>query len=426
MDRREFLTTAGAAASAGILAGLSSCGRDPSEVPTGADPPVDARWSAVRSRFLLAPDRIHLAGLLLAPHPDTVRQAIEEHRRHLDANPAGYVEAEDGRLKRRARDAAAGYMGVDTDGVGLTDSTTMGIGLTYAGLRISEGQEVVTTDHDYPATHHALEFRAVRDNVTVRRVELGEVRRVSRDALVDTILGAVSDRTRALALTWVHSSTGLKLPVRQIADGLAEHNDGRSPDERAILCLDGVHGLGVEDEDIGELGCDVFFAGTHKWVFGPRGTGVIWAAPDARAQVLPTLPTFIRDDTWGGRMSPGGFKPFEHQWSMAEAFEFHEDVGGRTVVRERIHTLARELKEGLSESGGVELRTPMSEDLSSGIVAFDVEGLTADSVVELLGERGVIASAAPYEPSHARFTPGLLNTDDEMEQALAAVREIAS
>lgn len=68
-----------------------------------------------------------------------------------------------------------------------------------------------------------------------------------------------------------HSSTGLKMPVRRIADALAEINAGRSEADRVLLVVDGVHGFGVEDETVAQMGCDFFVAGTHKWIFGPRG-----------------------------------------------------------------------------------------------------------------------------------------------------------
>ena len=75
-------------------------------------------------------------------------------------------------------------------------------------------------------------------------------------------------------MTWVHSGTGVKLPdPRQIADALARLNAGRAEADRALLCVDGVHGFGVEDVDLPDLGCDFLAAGCHKWLFGPRGTG---------------------------------------------------------------------------------------------------------------------------------------------------------
>lgn len=74
---------------------------------------------------------------------------------------------------------------------------------------------------------------------------------------------------------------GLKLPIREIADALAELNRDRHEGDRALLCVDGVHGLGVEDLSMQDLGCDFFVAGCHKWLFGPRGTGLVWGKWDA-------------------------------------------------------------------------------------------------------------------------------------------------
>src|SRR6185436_20026490 len=138
---------------------------------------------------------------------------------------------------------------------------------------------------------------------------------------------------RVIALTWVHSITGVKLPLRAIADAVAQVNRGRDEKARIILCVDGVHGLGVEDVDLPALGCDFFAAGTHKWIFGPRGTGVIWGKPESQHLVDPTIPPFTPagakqlettgDAPWGYSMTPGGFHSFEHRWALAEAFRFH-------------------------------------------------------------------------------------------------------
>lgn len=123
-------------------------------------------------------------------------------------------------------------------------------------------------------------------------------------------------------------------------------------------------------------------------------------------------------------MTPGGFKPFEHQWAQAEAFRFHQQLG-KSRVQERIHSLCRQLKEGLANMQHVTLYTPMSENLSSGIVCFDVDNLSPVQVVRQLRQRNIIASDTPYSPSHARLTPGVYNTPQEMEQVLRAIRDLA-
>ncbi len=181
-----------------------------------------------------------------------------------------------------------------------------------------------------------------------------------------------------MALTWVHSSTGVKLPLRQIADALPE---------RVLLCVDGVHGLGAEAETARALRCDALAAGCHKWLYGPRGTGVLWAGPRVRELARPTIPSFDDGESYGAwlagrapsgvpdgaRLTPGGFHSFEHRWALTEAFEFHEAIG-RERVETRIRTLVSRLRAGLSEVRGVTVRTPAARSVSAGLVCFDVRG----------------------------------------------------
>ncbi|HEX7050423.1 MAG TPA: aminotransferase class V-fold PLP-dependent enzyme [Longimicrobiales bacterium] len=417
MDRRQFLVVAGSALAA---TRLTACGdeRTPRRRRT------EGRWEEVRARFLAAEDWIHMAGLLIASHPEPVRKRIREHRRGLDENPGIYVDDhfEDGEAAARA--AAADYLGVDAADVALTDSTTMAIALVYNGMAVRAGQELLTTEHDYFVTHEALNYKAARSGAAVRRIRLyDDAASATAEEIVARVRQAIRPETRALAFTWVHSGTGLKLPSREIARVVAEANAGRGEADRLLYCLDGVHGLAVEPDDLPELGCDFFMAGTHKWLFGPRGTGILWGAPRAQATVAPTIPTFSRQEGWGPRMSPGGFKAFEHQWALTEAFRFQRELG-KGDVAERIHLLARQTKQGLARMRHVRLYTPMDDALSAGIVCFDVRGMSPADVVRRLRERKIVASEAPYTPSHARLAPGLLNSPEEVERTLAAIAEL--
>ena len=119
----------------------------------------------------------------------------------------------------------------------------------------------------------ALRLAAARTGATIRKVALyDEAASATEDAMTAALASALTPRTRVVAITWVHSSTGVKTPVRRIADALARAQASREPRERAVLCVDGVHGFGVEDATRPDLGCDVFAAGCHKWIYGPRGT----------------------------------------------------------------------------------------------------------------------------------------------------------
>lgn len=112
---------------------------------------------------------------------------------------------------------------------------------------------------------------------------------------------AIGPRARVLALTWVHSSTGLKIPVRAICDAVADINRGRDENRRVLVCVDAVHGFGNQDDSFSDLGYDLMMTSCHKWLFGPRGTGIVAGTRAGWAAMRPIIPSFIDDgvlDAW--------------------------------------------------------------------------------------------------------------------------------
>ena len=123
-------------------------------------------------------------------------------------------------------------------------------------------------------------------------------------------------------------------------------------------------------------------------------------------------------------MSPGGFKTFEHQWAMKEAFEFHLGIGKKKISR-RTHDLNQQCKEGLASMFHVRLYTPNDQALSAGIVCFDVDGLAPREVVGRLRSRGIVATTTPYADSHARVSPSIRNSPEEIEIKLSELRALS-
>jgi isopenicillin-N epimerase len=417
LDRRAFLVRSGLALAA---AGLLETEDDEALAAPRAAP---LSWAAVRAQFSLTPLYIHFGGLLLASHPRPVRRAIETYRRRLDANPVHYLHERGPALEARVLNSAAAYLRARPPDIALTDSTTMGLGLLYNGIDLRAGQEALTTEHDFFATHESLRLKAERSGASVRRVRLYDrAETADADRIVENLMRAVGPRTRVIAITWVHSSTGVKLPVRRIADALAEVNARRGNSDRIFLCVDGVHGLGVENVTMSALGCDFFVAGCHKWLFGPRGTGLVWGHARAWPFAGATIPSFTGGGP-GAYMTPGGFHSFEHRWALGEAFRFHQAIGKGRIER-RIHSLNRRLKAGLAGMSHVTLKTPRADALSAGLVCFDVRALSPSAVVAALRRRRIIGTVTPYTPTYVRLAPGLLNTPAQVDRALAAIRAL--
>lgn len=415
MVGRRSVLGAGLALGAGaVLAGCTD--------KLEADEPFDPKdWESVRAQFALATDVAQFGAFMLASHPTPVRDAINQHRNALDTDTASVLEHAFA-LEEKARTAAAGYLGtgVRPADVALTDSTTMGMGLLCAGIRLKPGQDAVTTEHDFFGTHDALAKLTTRTGAVVRRARLYDDPAAANSGdIVARLKAAIGPRTRLVVVTWVHSSTGVRLPIKAIADMLATVNANRAAQDRALLFVDGVHGFGAVDLAVAELGCDFFTTGTHKWLFGPRGTGLLWGkAWDA---VVPVIPSFSGTNGPGRMASPGGYHSFEHRWAVPEAFAFHQAIG-RDRIAARITEQATQLKEGLAGIASVTLVTPKDPELSAGLVMCSMNNLSpGEAVKRLRDEHKIIASVTPYDNPLLRFGTSIVTTPEQVDQVVKAV-----
>ena len=447
LNRRDFVATVGLS-----LVGSATTRAAAANAPVAA-PAVGAGsdWAAVKAQFdQLSPDWKHFSQFFIVSHPKPVRDAIERHRRELDANPFMAVEhgmgfdaapgaATDHILPVRVQRAAAHYLGSRLEEVALTDSTTQGLALVYHGLTLKPGDEILCTTHDHFVHHESIRLACQKSGATSRRVTLyDDPAKTPAEEMVARLKKGIGPNTRVIGITWVHSSTGVKIPVRALADAVAQVNAGRGKNEQILVVLDAVHGFGNQEAQVAHLGVDFAAAGTHKWIFAPRGTGILWVPERNWGLLRPTIPTFYDSEAYSAWederppaaptsiswVSPGGFKAYEHQWAMADAFEFHDAIG-RKRIADRIATLNTQCKEGLAKIPGVKVLTPRDPALSAGIIAFEVEGKTATQTVNALHARKIVASTSPYKLTKARLAPSLVNDEGEVEAALRAVREIA-
>jgi selenocysteine lyase/cysteine desulfurase len=439
ITRRDFISTAAAATAAVLTPGRLLAALEKQTAPL----PDLSQWSTVRSQFALNKEHMQFASFYIASHPKPVRDAIDDFRRVLDADPFLTVEhrmfEETDNIQYKIRDDMAGYLGAKREEIAITGNTTTGLALVYNGLKLSPGDEILTTTHDHYSHHESIRFAAERHGATVRKVPLFErSSTATTPAMTEKLRAAIRPNTRVVGLTWVHSSTGMRLPIPALAAVVADANRGRAEKDQMLVVVDGVHGLGCTDETVANLGADYFCAGTHKWMFAPRGTGMVWAKADRWSRLSPTIPSFadmgifmawMEGDTTPRPttayvMTPGGFHAYEHQWAMSAAFRFHEKIG-RARVAKRIRELNDQCKAGLAAMKNITLHTPRDPALSAGIVCFEIAGVSPEEAVKRLLEKKIVASTSPYKPTYARLAPSLVNTPEEVDAALRAVREIA-
>jgi isopenicillin-N epimerase len=164
--------------------------------------------------------------------------------------------------------------------------------------------------HEYPACKHNLARLAARHGAGVRAVPMplpldgrgGDDPPLDADALVETVLGAVTARTRLLLLSHITSPSGVVVPVDRIAARL----------EQAGVCVvvDGAHGPGAVPFEVPSLGAPFYTANAHKWLGGPKGAGVLWVRRDLQHDFRPLVLSNRAEAATG----PGGRSRFNAEF----------------------------------------------------------------------------------------------------------------
>jgi selenocysteine lyase/cysteine desulfurase len=196
----------------------------------------------------------------------------------LERNPVFYGYGEHERRLEDVRAKAAACLRCATEELVLTGSTTEGMNWVAQGLSLAPGDHVLTTDQEHPGGRACWDYVVRRHGVVLDIVPLPPSEHDPR-AIVSRFAERVTSRTKAFSFSHVLSSTGLRMPVAELS-ALA----------RARGCLsvvDGAQAAGGIDVDVKALGCHAYATSGHKWLLGPKGTGLLYLSAEIGKAIDP-------------------------------------------------------------------------------------------------------------------------------------------
>ncbi len=414
---RDFIAGAALLPSSLSARELSRSGRD-GPTSTGSlglpqeRPRDEAYWSLVRAQFPFRESRVPMNAANLCPSPRAVAETVTRLTHDIDVDCSFQNRDKFGDLLETSRRMVADHLGVSPEEIALVRNTSEANNTINAGLPLEPGDEVVVWDQNHPTNNVAWDVRAARYGIRVRRVTVPEAPRSTQE-LIDPFVAALGERTRVLALTHISNLSGIRLPVREIAE--AAHSRG------VHVHVDGAQSLGAVRLDLREMGCDSYTASTHKWLMGPKEAGVLYV----RSELVPSIWPAGVAPGWGSDADPdvAGARKFESLGqrddaclaSVGTTVAFHREIGVHEIDA-RVTQLATALKEGIAELG-LPLLTPMDPGLSGGVCIVRVAGDRNAVFQRLYHEHGI--AGAPT--GGLRFSPHVYNTVAHIERAVAAV-----
>jgi L-cysteine/cystine lyase len=291
-------------------------------------------------------------------------------------------------LRAEVRGRIASLLGVATESVALTTSTTEACNIVFSGLGLDPGDEVVTSDEEHFGLLGALHSSQARVVV----------------APASRVLEAVTPDTRLVAISHVSWVTGNRLDP-----ALIQSETG------VPVLVDGAQSVGAIPVEAG--GFDYYTVSCQKWLCGPDPLGALYVRDPERLRVA--LPSYFSQSSYdrdGTFVPTEGAARFDSGWASVPylAGQIAALDGAPEWRFEQARRMADRCHELLAERFRV-----VTEPSASTLVSFEPEG-DAEQIANGLYERGVVVRNIP-KTNLLRTSCGYWTNDDDLERLLAGV-----
>jgi isopenicillin-N epimerase len=287
---------------------------------------------APRSEWHLDPDVAFLNHGSFGATPRAVLAEQDRWRARMERHPTGFMTYDLPAALRAAAAHLAAFVGVDDRDLVFVENATVGCNAVLNAFQLKAGDEILVTNHCYPAIRKAAEHVARRAGARVVEalmpLPLGDCA-----AIVNAIDSRCGPRTRLAILDHVTSPTGVVCPIRDLTSLCRSSG--------AAVLVDGAHAPGMLALDIPSIGADWYVGNCHKWLMAPKGSGFLWTSPARQSNTHPLVIShgyrqgFTAEFDWTGTRDPSAWL------AVPAAIDFHLRLGGRSLRAHNI-ALARE------------------------------------------------------------------------------------
>ncbi|MEZ0114619.1 isopenicillin-N epimerase [Catenulispora sp. EB89] len=375
-------------------------------------------WTEIRALFdTLQPGHAYLNHGGFGNSPRTVLLNQQQWQDRMNANATRFFRRELAPGMATASRAAAEFLGAPAgDQVALVTNVTTAVTIAIGSVPLAAGDEVLVTDHGYLTSTWAVERRAREAGASVVTARIP----LTADAaeIAETVLAAVTPRTKVALIDHVSSSTARLFPVEDLVPALRERG--------VIVVVDAAHAPGMVPVDLAALNPDFWGGNLHKWGYAPRSAGAFWAAPKWRPALRNPIVSWGEGEQFPLNLQEIGTHDPTSRLAAPNGIAFLRALGPERV-REHNVKLAEYGQAALASALDLDPATlPGDPGVSMRLVPLPVaEDDPRDLQGEISDRLGVEVAVPKWNGRHLlRISANIYNAPAEYDRLAAGIRSV--
>ena len=316
------------------------------------------------------------------------------------------------------RTGLAEIFGCDREEIAITRNASESLEILLMGMDLKSGDEILTTTQDYPRMLTTLRQREAREGLVLKMIKVP----IAPDHLDDITVEfekAITPKTRIILISHVINITGQIMPVKSICQ-LA-----RSRGVEVIV--DGAHSFAHFDFKQSDLACDYYGTSLHKWLFAPKGTGLLFVKRDKIEKIWPLMAAEKTQKDNIRKFEEVGTHPAAPRLAIGEAILFHNGIGAKRK-EERLRYLSRYWMNKLKDLPNVRFHTSWQPNQSCGIANVEIVGVDPGALSGyLMDKHKIFTTAIVHEEFKGiRITPSVYTTLKELDRFCSVMEAVAT
>lgn len=426
IDRRDFLSKVGkgvglaaltSAAVGGMLDELNAASKSvahltPDEAATDED-----FWFEVQKAFTVTRGIVNLNNGGVCPSPRIVTESFVKYTWETEDLPAYMLWQILGPQAENVRTGLAEIFGCDREEVAITRNASESLEILLMGMDFKPGDEILTTTQDYPRMLTTLRQREQREKLSLKMIKV-PIAPKDPMAIAEAFEAGITPRTKLILISHVINITGQITPIKAVCEM------ARAKGIETVV--DGAHSFAHFDFKQADIGCDYFGTSLHKWLYAPKGTGLLFVKRDKISKIWPLMAAEKKQADDIRKYEEIGTHSAAMRLAIGEAVLFHQGIGAARKEA-RLRYLTNYWADKLKGLPNVRFNTALDGKQSCGIANVQIEGVDTGALQSHLFAKHKIFTVGIVhdEFTGLRITPNVYTRLEELDRFVHAMTEVS-